>query len=60
MVVWHQNDTNVINQTKRIWLTDKEYVDSHGMDEHKKRKEILDVDTTELWWSEIIYDFNLD
>jgi hypothetical protein len=40
-----KNNTDVINQSKRIWLTDKEYVDSHGID---KIKEKLDVDASEV------------
>jgi hypothetical protein len=33
-----KNDADVINQTKRIWLTDEEYVDSHGIDKLKEKK----------------------
>jgi hypothetical protein len=32
-----KNDTDVINQTKRIWLTNKEYVDSLGIDKLKEK-----------------------
>jgi hypothetical protein len=46
----------VINQTKIIWLTDKEYVDSHGVDKLEEKK--LDVDTVEVL--KLIYKLDLD
>jgi hypothetical protein len=51
-----KNDPGVINQTKIIWLTDKEYVDSHGVDKLEEKK--LDVDAVEVL--KLIYKLDLD
>jgi hypothetical protein len=51
-----KNDSDVINQTKRIWLTDKEYVDLHGIDKLKEKN--WNVDAAEVL--KLTYKLGLD